>query len=122
MPEVKIFEVAEHSQVEDHRQGDEHLPLAGRLDSVDGQAAAVIHQGRDHQEREEFWLPAGIEVIAGRQQQQRLGLMKPGERPVEREEDGEEVGELKRIEQHASPSSLRERSAPVRRLDSLVSA
>src|SRR5579864_3559794 len=103
--EVVILEIAEHPQVQGHGERDEELALVRGFYAIDGQPARVVHRRREDQERQESGIPASIEVVARRQEQHRLRLVR--QHPVNGQQNDEEIREVERIKQHATPSSLR---------------
>ena len=102
--EIRVLEIAEHSQIERHAQGDERFALSLIFNAIDRHAAEVIHHGREDQKPEEPPIPTRVEIVARGEQNQVLNAQPTAGRPIYREEDREEISELKSIKEHASIS------------------
>ena len=112
--EIEVLEEAEHAQVEHHAQGEDAAPGSRAFDSTQPEAAGIVDDRRENEQREEPGVPAGVEVIARRQQQDVLGRAPLAQEPVRRQERREEEGERVGVESHAMSSSVRRRNCVFR--------
>src|SRR5262249_44541078 len=101
--EVGVLEVAQEAEVGGDAQGDEQLAPTGRGGSFDGAGEEEVQRRGDEDDQGQPVVPAGVEVVAGDQQEPYAHAL-PGQRPVEGEDRGEEDEEVPRTEEHRRAS------------------
>ncbi len=108
--EVEVFEVAEHSEIRGHRNGQDPFAAGRVLFAVEQDACEIIDLGRGQDQPDQPEVVADIKIIARRQHQHGPRDSAVLEGPEDRENDQEEPDELDRIERHGRWGLARFRS------------
>jgi hypothetical protein len=108
--EVRVLEEPEHAEVDADAQAGEQPSEAARLVGVHPAGEEVVEGGRPCDEQRQPFVPGGVEVEAGHEQQINAHS-RPRHRPVDGEDGDKEEEVLVGREQHARRPRTREREA-----------
>lgn len=95
---VEVLEGEEHSQIRRETEGQPvpaNLLVAG---TIHPPSCDIVHERRSHDQDDELWLPAHIEIVAGDQEHDPTETV--GKQVVGSDDAGQEKQKIYRIEEH----------------------